>query len=1089
LKHLVDEIDEITLEDIENERKRYKAIEDKLKEVISALKASLRSFVPVILAVILGWASTGAAKEMIIRNITTQGRILAELGDNAPAGSIIYLIVAFLGIGILVGIFFNYKLKRLEMKDKMMDQSGIKWFKLGIGSWLLAALVGGVTWIYITKLVSESTFSPVGEKTLQRLYLAFTLIIGYFFGDGFNSVAIRLQVKKQRHQLKEKQVLDAIIKEFSPDELEHIIEQMEKPTFEGKITKEKARLLYDLLLRLKEILDENGVRNRLPGKFQGKNQIGGLLMLQEAYKLKVFSEKSPSGRTGPNDVGKSKKRPSTRLRWILLGGLGISLLMNQDLFGAVGEIIKSGQEAGLESSFGFPFGLGLWWGVLAFAVAIVGVRAIYQQVSLAGTGLVEVGRGRLPQVLGLEAVWQALVRLFEGGRGFVAAIFRKPSKTAELRMSWLGPQKEISQEKIKEIMELARRLLVKEGFQESPEISQLLGWTSLPEQMAGEAGRIEKFARMVRRRYERVVVIGEEARLYAKVAATIGERGYPEISVLESMRPEALKETMESEISPEKTLFVVSSADPVEYLYEKLTKFYEAQGIPAGEIASQVGKHFVAIVKANAPFAEEARKREFLGTFNVPEGISGSSAIFSEGALFILALAGVDIKGFVESGREGMEICREENAEKNLAIRLAAFQEVMRQAGREIVLVLPEELGGFGEVWQGMISPLGEEGKKIIVIGEEELAAGRRFGEKTAFIRLEVGRDKESLAIEQLRQAGYPVLEITLPGKESIGALSYVTGFATALSYLMEFGRFRKPGGARALLPAEAVASGLEKMSPVGAVGTEVTTAEAFLEHLGSLKTLKHKRTKVFIFDLESVLHIETVRKATASGMGIEFKVRPNGNDVFRFMGEIVDAAKQAGNLKGVKFAFVSKGRNLRKEVMERKLRDSMVENGLTNVVGSVIDEGLIIDGETEGIVDLLGRISAERVCSFITEKLLGRTAGNGIEFNIITADEGAWEKDDVDERMMKNILWMVLEPAKEGEVLSTAESLVVAIEGEASDWLKRFIRLRYPEDEAARVISEIENGDGRIVLPARAVDKDYLEEIEAQEKVYKCQA
>jgi hypothetical protein len=579
------------------------------------------------------------------------------------------------------------------------------------------------------------------------------------------------------------------------------------------------------------------------------------------------------------------------------------------------------------------------------------------------------------------------------------------------------------------------------------------------------------------------------------MAATIaGERrGYPEISVLESTRPEAIRE-IESEINPEETLFVVSSPEPVEYLYKKLTEFYKAQGIPAGEIASQVGKHFVAITETNTPFAKEAGEKKFLRTFNVPEGISGSSAIFSEGALFILALAGVDIKGFVESGREGMEMCREERPEENLAIRLAAFQEVMRQAGRQIVLVLSEELKGFGEVWQGVISPLGKEGKEIIVIGEEELASPERFGEKTAFIRLKVGREKESLAIEQLREAGYPVLEITLPGKESIGALSYVAGFATALSYLMEISPTRKDIESSL---AEDVGYQLEKMSQAKAVGShlDIEKNEPFSKHIKP-GVVKYNGKKVFVFDFESLFDIEFVREATPSRMGIELKVKPKSKGVFKVMEKIVKAAEEVENLDGVKFAFVSSRRDVTREVMEQMLKDYMSAYGLSaNVVAGVIDNNFIINErelrEAGGIVGKPGsrKISTKAVFSLINEKLLltGRTDGNGTEIKIITHSMDRWRKDGKRE-MMERILWVVLSPAEEGEVLSTAAGLVVAIEGKVSKWLREFIKSRYPREEAERLLSQIQKGN-TIILPAIPVDEEYLKGIEAQEKVYRVQA
>ncbi|MDH5174572.1 MAG: hypothetical protein OEW43_04870, partial [Elusimicrobiota bacterium] len=158
------------------------------------------------------------------------------------------------------------------------------------------------------------------------------------------------------------------------------------------------------------------------------NHIASWVKNRWANRGKMDSEKTSSEKTDTGGKDKSKKRSFMS---ILLGGLGILLVMSSDVFGAVGEIIKSGQHAGWGNIAGFPFGLGLWV-VLACAVAVVGVSAVYQKVSLAGTGLVEVEQVRLPQVLGLERrpwkvaptrVWQALARLFEGGRGFVAAIF------------------------------------------------------------------------------------------------------------------------------------------------------------------------------------------------------------------------------------------------------------------------------------------------------------------------------------------------------------------------------------------------------------------------------------------------------------------------------------------------------------------------------------------------------------------------------------------------------------------------------------------------------------------------------------------
>jgi len=79
--------------------------------------------------------------------------------------------------------------------------------------------------------------------------------------------------------------------------------------------------------------------------------------------------------------------------------------------------------------------------------------------------------------------------------------------------------------------------------------------------------------------------------------------------------------------------------------------------------------------------------------------------------------------------------------------------------------------------------------------------------------------------------------------------------------------------------------------------------------------------------------------------------------------------------------------------------------------------------------------------------------------------------------------------PEKEGELISTAAGLVVAIEGRVTEWLKEFIMAKYPIDEARRLLSQIEDGNGRIILPAMPVDEKYLEGLKTEEKIYKVQA
>jgi len=716
---------------------------------------------------------------------------------------------------------------------------------------------------------------------------------------------------------------------------------------------------------------------------------------------------------------------------------------------------------------------------------------------------------------------QAAEALVRRGRMVVAPILPEPSNRAQqLRMDWLGPQEGLSGKEttamITKTMELARELregmprtLVAEGSsQETPEISQLLGWISPGEETEESVEKIKDFVRKVGRdiNYERVTIVGEEGKVYDEAVATIvGKRpGYPEVCVLESTQPQALRQI---ETNLEKTLFVVSSPGPAyEYLYRKLVEFYKAQGVSSEELAPKVGKHFVAVGETNARFVEEAGKK-FLRTFNVPQGMSVPYSIFGYEKLVVLALAGVNIRQLVESGARGMEKCREEELEENPGAQLAAFLEVMRRTGRnQIGLILPERLKRFGKWWQERISLLGIENTRIIPVAEEELANPESYGKNTAFIAIRrdgtlksarpgVGASLLALVggspfrvTAKLRKAGYPVFEIPLSGKKAIGELFAIVEFATALSYLMGIGCFRKPGSLEMLSPAEAVGYQLEEVPSQVAASFSLRKAEPLSDYSVRPEVLKYKGTKVFVVDFESLFDIEPVKEPTPSGMGIELKVKPKSRAVFKIMEKVVKAAEEVGNLDGVKFAFVSSRRDVNAEVMEEMLRDYMSGYGLS----PQIDNNFIIDErklrEVGGIVGVPSapKIRAEAVFSIITERLLGRTDGNGIKVNIITDDMNRWQRKgrrDIIER----ILWVVLNPAKEGQVLSIAEGLVVAIEGRVSKWLIDFIKKNYP-GEAEMLLPKISR-DGTIILPATPVDKKYLEGIKAEERIYKVQA
>jgi len=696
------------------------------------------------------------------------------------------------------------------------------------------------------------------------------------------------------------------------------------------------------------------------------------------------------------------------------------------------------------------------------------VKELYRQICITKEYLVKVAVFRLPEALALGIARKVGEPVVEIGRRFIAVILHQPSERAELRLSWFGVlRQKLPEEEITEIMALVEELnerkeVAQLSGEESPyrgnkEINRLLEWTPLVKEMEGRVRGIEEFVKEVRGNYKRVEVIGEET-----------------IRAIEVR-----------EISPEETLFMVPYAGrPYEYVYGKLTEFYRSQGIPAGEIESKVGEHFIWIGEASTAFGEEAGKMESLRRFNRAEGL-----------LVLLKLRGVNIESFLKGVKKGMAMCKEKNVNNNPGAQLLILQEAMRKAGRNrILLVLPEELKGFAKAWGELIPLLGREGKGIIPILEEELASAESYGKNTAFIHVNVGAGLHArtsgstgVALASLRKAGYPVFEIPLGSKEDIGALFYIAEFASVTSYLMGISRSRKSGSLRASFK-----SGTE-LSPAKAAGLGRTKAEPFLEYQIRPEVFGGKVTQVVAVDLDALLEMELDEEPTHSMMRRNLRVRPKSIGALKVMKNIIDAAKEEENLRRVNFAFICSKQGVTKEVMELMLRDHMSACGLsTEDVARIVNKELIIDQETlskaGGLVGIsrTRKISAKAVFSIITERLLGSTGGNGIKVSIVTDSEDRWKKDGEDE-IMERILWVLLKPAGEGEGLSTAAGLVVAIEGKVSKWLIDFIKKNYPE-QAEKLLPRISR-DGKIILPATPVDKNYLEEIKDQEKVYKVEA
>ncbi|MCA1612689.1 MAG: transaldolase, partial [Acidobacteria bacterium] len=123
---------------------------------------------------------------------------------------------------------------------------------------------------------------------------------------------------------------------------------------------------------------------------------------------------------------------------------------------------------------------------------------------------------------------------------------------------------------------------------------------------------------------------------------------------------------------------------------------------------------------------------------------------------------------------------------ENPGARLGAALAECALAGRDkLTVVADARVGSFG-LWveQLIAESTGKEGKGIVPVAGEPLAAPSAYGDDRAFVSIAVGRadDKTEAALQELEAAGHPVVRRTLSDAYDLGEEFFLWEFATAFA-------------------------------------------------------------------------------------------------------------------------------------------------------------------------------------------------------------------------------------------------------------------------------------------------------------------
>jgi transaldolase/glucose-6-phosphate isomerase len=303
--------------------------------------------------------------------------------------------------------------------------------------------------------------------------------------------------------------------------------------------------------------------------------------------------------------------------------------------------------------------------------------------------------------------------------------------------------------------------------EDTPEITNRLGWLDLPETMQEEAERIEAFANDVAPAFDDVVVLGMGgSSLAPDVFGTVFESrdGYPDLQILDSTHPEAVQ-ALEAELDLASTLFVVASKSGTT---TETLSFFRYFWDRVAATTDAPGDHFVATTDPDSNLVDLGEDRGFRRVFEAPSDVGGRYSALTPFGLVPAALMGLDLStllGRAWSASEASAFCVE--APNNAGLELGAILGELAEAGRDkVTFVTSESLSAF-PAWQEQLiaESTGKDDTGIVPVDGEALTDPDAYGDDRVFVYFELTEDDAddtTEAVEALADAGHPVLHFRL---------------------------------------------------------------------------------------------------------------------------------------------------------------------------------------------------------------------------------------------------------------------------------------------------------------------------------------
>ncbi|MEM3670270.1 MAG: bifunctional transaldolase/phosoglucose isomerase [Thermoprotei archaeon] len=317
------------------------------------------------------------------------------------------------------------------------------------------------------------------------------------------------------------------------------------------------------------------------------------------------------------------------------------------------------------------------------------------------------------------------------------------------------------------------------------EVSNRLGWLTLPDRMLQETHRLEEFLKTLRSvGVSRALLLGMGGsslapRMYSRIFGQTN--GGIVVDVLDSTDPVQILRYSKLFV-PEETVYIVSSKSGG--TVETLSLFKHFYSAAQRSLGNQASNHFIAITDPGTELQRLAEKRKFLACFLADSEVGGRYSALTHFGLVPAAVMAANVRWLLLEARDIARLCRLPDLSANPGLRLGAAIGSLAQRGIDkLTIVTDPEFSSFGDWLEQLVAEsTGKDGKGILPVVGEELGDPSVYSRDRFFVYVGRGNVETQQKLDELAAAGHPVIKFKINNNYDLGAEIFRWEFAVAVA-------------------------------------------------------------------------------------------------------------------------------------------------------------------------------------------------------------------------------------------------------------------------------------------------------------------